>query len=66
MTHQETIDLEIRRLALKYKGNCRALLQLPMMVYRQILEDNKMRKKPYRVGFNRIQRVIQSMPEVDF
>ena len=62
-TYQESIDMEIKRLAFKLKGECRALLQLPLKIYSQILEDNKTRKKPYKVSLKRIERIILSISE---
>ena len=62
-THQETIDIEIRRLALKLKGNYVALLQLPLMIYNQIMLDNQTRKKPFRVSFKRIEDIVYSLAE---
>lgn len=33
------------------------------MVYPKIIEDNSMRKKPYRISIDRIKRVISTMSE---
>lgn len=63
MTRREEIDLEIRQQAIKLYPDCVALFELPHMVYAQILKDNALRKKPYRVSEDRIKRVIGSMPE---
>ena len=63
-TYQETIDIEIRQLAHKLKGNCIALFQLPLMIYNQIMLDNQTRKKPFRVSFKRIEDMVHSMPEL--
>lgn len=63
MTRRDEIDLEIRRQAIKLYPNCAALFELPHMVYAQIIKDNDLRKKPYRVSEDRIKRVIGSMPE---
>lgn len=57
-TRREQADLEIKRLAHKYKSDCTALLQLPLKIYSQIIEDNQTRKRPYRVSFKRIQDIV--------
>lgn len=63
MTRREEIDLEIRQQAVRLYPKCVALFELPHMVYAQILKDNELRKKPYRVSEERIKRVIGTMPE---
>lgn len=63
MTRREEIDLEIRQQALRLYPKCVALFELPHMIYAQILKDNELRKKPYRVSEDRIRRVIGTMPE---
>lgn len=63
MTRREEIDLEIRQQALRLYPKCVALFELPHIVYTQILKDNELRKKPYRVSEERIRRVIGTMPE---
>lgn len=63
MTINEEIELEIRQQALKLYPKCVALFELPHMVYAQILKDNDLRKKHYRVSEGRIKKVIGSMPE---
>lgn len=42
---------------------CAALFELPLMVYSQIMQDNDLRQKPYRVSETRIKKIISSMPE---
>ena len=63
MTKNEEIELEIRQQALRLYPKCAALFELPLMVYAQIMKDNDVRRKPYRVSVNRIRKVIGSMPE---
>lgn len=63
MTRREEIDLEIRQQALRLYPKCTALFELPHMVYAQILKDNELRKKPYRVSEDRIRKVIHTMAE---
>ncbi len=64
MTRREEIDLEIRQQALKLCPKCAALFELPLMVYAQIMADNTLRKRPYRVSEARIRKVIDSMPNL--
>ena len=45
---------------------CAALFELPTMVYAQIMKDNDLRKKPYRVSEERIKKIIGSMPEFNW
>lgn len=63
MTRQEKIDAEIRRQAVRLYPKCVALFELPLMVYAQIMQDNTMRKKSYRVSEARIKKIIGTMPE---
>lgn len=63
MTINDEIELEIRQQALRLYPKCVALFELPHMVYVQILKDNDLRKKHYRVSEERIKKVIGSMPE---
>lgn len=63
MTRNEEIELEIRQQAIRLYPKCVALFELPMMVYAQIIKDNALRKKPYRVSEARIRKVIGTMPE---
>lgn len=63
MTRNDEIELEIRQQAVKLYPKCVALFELPHMVYAQIIKDNDMRKKPYRVSEDRVRKVIGSMPE---
>lgn len=63
MTRTEEIDLEVRQQALKLYPKCAALFELPTMVYAQIMKDNELRKRPYRVSEERIKKIIGSMPE---
>ena len=65
MTRREEVDLEIRNQAIRLFPKCAALFELPLMVYTQIVSDNVMRKKPYRVSEDRIRAVIHAMPEFD-
>ncbi len=61
MTRKEEIEFEIVRLAKKLYPQCVALFELPKMIYVQIMIDNDFRKKPYRVSFERIQRIVGEM-----
>lgn len=63
MTRTDEIDLEIRQQAIRLYTKCVALFELPLMVYSQIMQDNDLRQKPYRVSETRIKKVISSMPE---
>lgn len=63
MTRNEEIDLEIRQQALRLYPKCTALFELPLMVYSQIMSDNTIRRRPYRVSEARIRKTIGSMPE---
>ena len=63
MSRTDEIDLEIRQQAIRLYPKCVALFELPLMVYSQIMQDNDLRKKPYRVSEARIKKVISSMPE---
>lgn len=63
MTRTDEIDLEIRQQAIRLYPKCVALFELPLMVYSQIMQDNDLRQKPYRVSEARIKKVISSMPE---
>lgn len=59
----QDIDLEIRQQAIRLYPKCAALFELPLMVYSQIMQDNDLRQKPYRVSETRIKKIISSMPE---
>ena len=61
MTRQEEIDHEVRIYAMNLLPKCRALFQLPNMVYAEIVKDNTMRKKPIRASYERIKRIIHGM-----
>lgn len=63
MTRTDEIDLEIRQQAFRLYPKCAALFELPLMVYSQIMQDNDLRQKPYRVSETRIKKIISSMPE---
>lgn len=63
MKRNDEIDAEIRRLAVRLYPKCTALFELPLMVYTQIMKDNEIRRKPYRVSEARIRKIIGSMPE---
>lgn len=57
------IDAEIRRQAIRLYPKCVALFELPHMVYAQLMKDNDMRRKPYRISETRIKRIIGTMKE---
>lgn len=61
MTRKDEIEMEIRNQAVRLYPSCVALFELPAMVYAQIVKDNGMRKKPYRVSIERCSKVIQTM-----
>lgn len=63
MTGRDKIDYEIRQQALRLYPRCAALFELPYMVYTQIVLDNAMRKRPYRVSEKRIRYIISTMSE---
>lgn len=63
MTRREEIELEIRQQAIKLYPQCVALFELPHMVYAKIIDDNVLRKKPYKISESRVKNVIYSMPE---
>ncbi len=63
MNRNDEIETEIRNQAVRLYPNCVALFELPVMVYAQIMKDNTLRRKPYRVSDGRIRKVIGSMPE---
>ena len=50
MTRRDEIDAEIRNQAVRLYSRCTALFELPTMVYWQIMQDNTLRHKPYRVS----------------
>lgn len=58
MTRREEIDLEIRNQAIKLYPKCVAFFELPLLVYMQIMKENDLRKKPYRVSEQHIKKVI--------
>lgn len=61
MTRREEIDTEIRNQAKKLYPKCKALFELPTMIYTQIMKDNDLRKKPYRVSWERIHKIVLTM-----
>lgn len=61
MTVREQIDCEIRNQAVRLLPKCAALFELPLMVYNQIMQDNTLRAKPYRVSEKRIRDTIATM-----
>lgn len=61
MTRREEIDMEIRNQAERLYPKCVALFELPTMVYAQIMKDNATRKKPYRVSWEHIKKIIYTM-----
>lgn len=61
MTRNEEIEMEIRNLAVKFYPSCAARFELPALVYAPIISDNDLRKKPYRVSFERCKKIIHSM-----
>lgn len=63
MTRTEELEIEIRNQAVRLYPKCVALFELPTMVYAQIMKDNDIRKKPYRVSEDRVRKVIRTMPE---
>ena len=63
MTWRDDIDLEIRRQAIRLYPDCAALIELPLRVYAQIMQDNSMRRKPYRVSEVKNRKIIATMPE---
>lgn len=48
MTRRDEIDSEIRNQAVRHYSECRALFELPLIVYNQIMQDNDLRKRPYK------------------
>lgn len=65
MTRRDEIDAEIRNQAVRLYPRCTALFELPTMVYWQIMQDNTMRHKPYRVSEEHCKKIILAMPEFD-
>ena len=63
ISRQQEIDCEICRQAVRLEKSAPALLELYLMVYAKIIDDNAMRRSPYRVSFERVQNVIRAMPE---
>ena len=63
MTWRDEIDLEILRQAIRLYPDSAALFELPRRVYAQIMQDNSMRRKPYRVSEVKIRKIIATMPE---
>lgn len=63
MTRSEELEIEIRNQAVRLYPKCVALFELPTMVYAQIMKDNDMRKKPFRVSEDKVRKVIRTMPE---
>ena len=63
MTRQQEIDCEIRRQAIRLQHKAPALFELYRIVYAKVVEDNTVRKNPYRVSFERVQKIIRAMPE---
>ena len=65
MTRRDEIDAEIRNQAVRLYSRCTALFELPTMVYWQIMQDNTLRHKPYRVSAEHCKKIILAMPEFD-
>lgn len=65
MTRAEEINAEIRNQAVRLYPKCAGLFELPLMVYTQIISDNIMRAKPYRISVDRCKKIILSMREFD-
>lgn len=65
MTRRDEIDAEIRNQAVRLYPRCTALFELPTMVYWQIMQDNTLRNKPYRVSEERCKKIILAMSEFD-
>ena len=63
MTWRDEIDMEIRRQAIRLYPDCAALFEPPRRVYAQIMQDNSMRRKPYRLSEVKIRKIIATMPE---
>ncbi len=61
MTRREEIEMEIRNQAVRLYPKCTALFELPALIYAQIMKDNEIRKKPYRVSFEYINKVVHTM-----
>lgn len=61
MTRTQEIDAEIARLIVRLRPEAAADFEIPRMVYSKILDDNKTRKKPYRVSYERIQRIMHEI-----
>ena len=55
--------MEIRRQAIRLYPDCAALFEPPRRVYAQIMQDNSMRRQPYRVSEVKIRKIIATMPE---
>ena len=58
MTRRDEIDAEIRNQAVRLYPRCTALFELPTMVYWQIMQDNTLRHKPYRVSEEHCKKII--------
>lgn len=61
MSRKEELEIEIRNQAVRLYPQCVALFELPSMVYAQILKDNDLRKKPFRVSWDRCKAIIATM-----
>ena len=61
MSHSEAIDLEIRNLIIRLRSKTVADFEVPCVVYAQIMHDNDLRKKPYRVSYERIGNTLKQM-----
>ena len=61
MSHSEAIDLEIRNLIIRLRAKTVADFEVPCVVYAQIMHDNDLRKKPYRVSYDRIRNTFNQM-----
>lgn len=61
MSRKEELEMEIRNQAVRLYPQCAALFELPTMVYTQILKDNDLRKKPFRVSWERCKSIIAAM-----
>ena len=65
MNRRDEIDAEIRNQAVRLYPRCTALFELPTLVYWQIMQDNTLRHKPYRVSEEHCKNIILAMPEFD-
>jgi len=61
MTHRQQIDLEVRMQARKFREQGLRLISIPGAVRWAIIDGNKTRAKPFRVSFERIQKIVLEM-----